>query len=162
MHAQLLQLCLTRCDPMDCSPPDSSVHGILQARIHLMNSGSVMVKRRQGYYGTMWYFSGYFTFKVLRARSPHLLLSQTLPRWHSGKQSTCQSKRHGFSPWVEKIPWRRKWPVFLPGQFHERQSLEVQSPWSCKELDTTEHVQTHTDTHPLHMCSQVRGVKYNL
>ena len=28
-----LQLCPTLCDPMDCSPPDSSVHGILQARI---------------------------------------------------------------------------------------------------------------------------------
>ena len=27
------QLCLTLCDPMDCSPPGSSVHGILQARI---------------------------------------------------------------------------------------------------------------------------------
>ena len=27
------QLCLTLCSPMDCSPPDSSVHGILQARI---------------------------------------------------------------------------------------------------------------------------------
>ena len=27
------QLCLTVCDPMDCSPPGSSVHGILQARI---------------------------------------------------------------------------------------------------------------------------------
>ena len=27
------QLCPTLCDPMDCSPPDSSVHGILQARI---------------------------------------------------------------------------------------------------------------------------------
>ena len=26
------QLCLTLCDPMDCSPPGSSVHGILQAR----------------------------------------------------------------------------------------------------------------------------------
>ena len=25
-------LCLTLCDPMDCSPPGSSVHGILQAR----------------------------------------------------------------------------------------------------------------------------------
>ena len=25
--------CLTLCDPMDCSPPGSSVHGILQARI---------------------------------------------------------------------------------------------------------------------------------
>ena len=27
------QLCLTLCDPMDCSPPGSSVHGILQARM---------------------------------------------------------------------------------------------------------------------------------
>ena len=28
-----LQLCPALCDPMDCSPPGSSVHGILQARI---------------------------------------------------------------------------------------------------------------------------------
>ena len=28
-----VQLCLTLCHPMDCSPPGSSVHGILQARI---------------------------------------------------------------------------------------------------------------------------------
>ena len=27
------QLCLILCDPMDCSPPGSFVHGILQARI---------------------------------------------------------------------------------------------------------------------------------
>ena len=27
------QLCPTLCDLMDCSPPGSSVHGILQARI---------------------------------------------------------------------------------------------------------------------------------
>ena len=27
------QSCPTLCDPMDCSPPDSSVHGISQARI---------------------------------------------------------------------------------------------------------------------------------
>ena len=27
------QLCPTHCDPMDCTPPGSSVHGILQARI---------------------------------------------------------------------------------------------------------------------------------
>ena len=30
--AKSLQSCLTLCDPMDCSPPGSSVHGILQAR----------------------------------------------------------------------------------------------------------------------------------
>ena len=33
MHAHLLQLCLILCNPSNCSPPDSSVHGILQARI---------------------------------------------------------------------------------------------------------------------------------
>ena len=27
----IAQLCLTLCDPMDCSPPYSSVHGIVQA-----------------------------------------------------------------------------------------------------------------------------------
>ena len=30
MHAQS---CLILCDPMDCSPPGSSVHGVLQVRI---------------------------------------------------------------------------------------------------------------------------------
>ena len=32
-HAKWLQSCLTLCDPMDCSLPGSSVHGIPQARI---------------------------------------------------------------------------------------------------------------------------------
>ena len=33
-HCHLVaKLCLTLCDPMDCSPSGSSVHGILQARI---------------------------------------------------------------------------------------------------------------------------------
>ena len=39
---------------------------------------------------------------------------------NSGKESTCQCrrhKRHEFNPWVGKIPWRRAWqptPIFLP------------------------------------------------
>ena len=33
MLSSVTQSCLTLCDPMDCSPPGSSVHGILQARI---------------------------------------------------------------------------------------------------------------------------------
>ena len=33
VHKKLLQSYPTLCDPMDCSPPCSSVHGILQARI---------------------------------------------------------------------------------------------------------------------------------
>ena len=34
MHACLVtESCPTLCNPMDCSPPDSSLHGILQARV---------------------------------------------------------------------------------------------------------------------------------
>ena len=33
LHTKLHQSCLTLCGPMDCSPPGSSVHEILQARI---------------------------------------------------------------------------------------------------------------------------------
>ena len=33
MHAKSFQLCQTLYDPVDRSPPGSSVHGILQARI---------------------------------------------------------------------------------------------------------------------------------
>ena len=33
VHAQSLQSCPHLCDPMDCSPPGSSIHGILQARL---------------------------------------------------------------------------------------------------------------------------------
>ena len=33
IHSKSIQLCLTLCHPMDCSPPDSSVHGALLARI---------------------------------------------------------------------------------------------------------------------------------
>ena len=39
--------------------------------------------------------------------------------------NTCQFRRHGFEPWVGKIPWRRKWqptPVFLPGKAHGQRS----------------------------------------
>ena len=39
MCAKLLQSCPSLCDPIDCSPPGSSVHGILQARGDLPDPG---------------------------------------------------------------------------------------------------------------------------
>ena len=33
VHVRVAQLCLTLCDPMDCSLPGSFVHGIFQARV---------------------------------------------------------------------------------------------------------------------------------
>ena len=32
-ESEVAQLCPTLCDPMDCSLPSSSIHGIFQARI---------------------------------------------------------------------------------------------------------------------------------
>ena len=32
-ESEVAQLCPTLCDPMDCSLPGSSIHGILQARV---------------------------------------------------------------------------------------------------------------------------------
>ena len=32
-ESEVAPSCLTLCDPMDCSPPGSSIHGIFQARI---------------------------------------------------------------------------------------------------------------------------------
>ena len=66
-----------------------------------------------------------------------LIRGKGLPWWLSGKESACQCRRHGFDPWVRKIPWRRKWqptPVFLPGESHGQRGLEGYSPWGCKRV----------------------------
>ena len=50
-----------------------------------------------------------------------------------------------FDPWLRNIPWKKKWQptsVFLPGESHGQRSLEVYSPWGCKQLDMTEQLTT--------------------
>ena len=56
-------------------------------------------------------------------------------------KNPLQCQRHGFNPRVGEIPWRRKWQPTpaLPGKSHGQRSLVGYSPWSSKELDTTEH-----------------------
>ena len=71
-----------------------------------------------------------------------------LPWWLSGKESIYQRRRCKFYPWVEKIPWRRKWlptPVFLLGESHGQRSLAGYSPWGRKESDRMEAPE-HTRT----------------
>ena len=44
----------------------------------------------------------------------------------SGKEPACQCRRHRLSPWVRKVPWRRRCqptPIFLPGKSHGQRSL---------------------------------------
>ena len=71
-----------------------------------------------------------------------------LPRWLSGKESTCQHRRRGFNPWVRMIPWRRKWqptPVFLSGTSHGQRSLAGNSPWG-PQSNTVGQLSMHVET----------------
>ena len=77
--------------------------------------------------------------KLARSRCSRVLsvfpkLSKGFPGGTSGKELSCQCrrhKRHEFDPWVRKMPWRRAWqsaPVFLPGESHGQRSLAGCSP----------------------------------
>ena len=76
-----------------------------------------------------WATSLYFTSHPLKR----------LPRCYSGKEPTCQCRRHrrhGFDSWVRKTRWNRKWQstlVFLPGRSHGQRSLGSYGPWGRKE-----------------------------
>ena len=76
--------------------------------------------------------------------------------WGSGKEPACRCRRHRrrrFSPWVRKIPWRRKWqptPAFLPGESHGQRSLVGYSPQGRRESDTTKGLSTNECTHAKH------------
>ena len=64
-----------------------------------------------------------------------------LPWPLSWERMSLQCRICGFDPWVGKMPWRRAWPpapVFLPGESHGQRSLAGYSPWSHRQLDTTE------------------------
>ena len=135
---EVAQSCPTLCGHRDCSLPGSSVYGIFQERILLgvaisfsrgsspardWNRVSCIVGRRF----TVW-VTVFLVFPNFG-----------LPRWHSGKESTCQWTRCRFNPWARKTPWKRKWqsnPVFVPGKFHGQRSLVGYRPWGS-EWDTT-------------------------
>ena len=68
-------------------------------------------------------------------------LTNGFPWWLSRWRIHLHTRRHGFSPWAGKIPWRRTWqptPVLLLGKSLERRNLVGYSPWDCRELDMTE------------------------
>ena len=92
--------------------------------------------------------SSFPVWEIPRTEEPDGLQSTGSQRvrvswWLSQKESTSkagdclQRRRHGFDPWVRKIPWRRKWqptPVFLFGKSHRQRSLVDYSPWGCKRV----------------------------
>ena len=74
--ANLLQLCSTLCNPMDCSPSSSSVHGIFQAR--LLEGVTMPLSRRSSH-------------PQPKRSNPHLL---SLLHWPVGSLPLALSERH--------------------------------------------------------------------
>ena len=144
------QSCPTLCDPMDCRPPGSSVHGILQARIlewvamPFSNNETFLMHT---IVRTKIFLEGDGSHCWIWAEAAHSLGS---PGGTSGKEPTCQCRRHKkcrFDPGVWTILCRRAWqptPVFLPGESHGQKGLAGYSPWGCKESNTTEWLTLYT------------------
>ena len=147
-ESAVTQSCLTLSDPMDCSLPGSSVHGIFRARVLEWGAIAFSESERQ-------------TLPIGKERGEtltHFLLQPELvPCWtpqpllslfpivlggfpDGSVVKDLPIRRCRFNPWVGKIPWRRKWqptPVFLPGKSHGQKSLVGYSSWHTKELGTT-------------------------
>ena len=146
---------------MDCSPPGSSVHGILQARIlewvafpfsrgssqpgtqvsRIMGGILYQLSHREA--RQTWVLSHEEDWVTKNWCFWTAVLVKTLPWWLRWKSICLQRGRPGFSPWVGKTPWRRKLQptlILLPGKFHGLRSLVGYSPWGCKKSDTTERL----------------------
>ena len=80
-----------------------------------------------------WNKGGAFAIKYSYYRTSQVALVVKTPP-PTPHASAGDNKRHGFKPWVEKIPWREAWqpvPVFLPGKSHDKRSL------ACYSLEST-------------------------
>ena len=94
-ESEVAQLCPTLCDPMDCSPPGSSVHGIFQARVLewvaisfsrgiflTQGSNPGLLHCRQMFYH-LSYQGNMFSSNI---KNRYFI---GLPWWLSGEESTC-------------------------------------------------------------------------
>ena len=101
LSAKLLQSCPTFCDPMDCSPPGSSVHGILKARI--LEWVAISFSRGSSDPG-------------IEPRSP-ALQANSLPTELWGK------------PWCEMLGWMKpKLESRLPGKISVISDMQMTPP----------------------------------
>ena len=99
-----------------------------------------------------------FSHSVMSDSATHGLQHNKLARWCSGKESACRCrrcKRHEFSPWVGKMPWRMAWG---PTQYSCLENPMDWGAWlaaihgvakSQTWLSDWAHTQTHIHTYIL-------------
>ena len=148
---------------MDCSPPGSSVHGILQARILAwvampFSRGSSWPRDQTciscSFCIAGWFFTTeplgkpmvYSSLVYIMAPYSSTLAWKILWMEEPGRMQSMGSLRVGHDRATSLslftfMHWRRKWqptPVFLPGESQGRGSLVGCCLWGCTESDTTE------------------------
>ena len=155
---EVAQSCPTLHDPMDCSLPGFSIHGIFQARV--LEWVAISFSRRSSQPRDWSWVSRivgrHFTVWATREvqRVGHILVSiwtwckgflggavvKNLSANAGGTRDLGSTPRSGRSPGVgNSTPT----VLFLPGKFHGQQSLAGYSPWGPKESDMTEQLSTH-------------------
>ena len=159
------QSSLTLSDPMDCSPPGSSAHGILQTRILEWVSmpssrGSPQPRDKTQ---VSCFVRGFFTISATReamntglsslSRLQGIFLDQEsnqsllhcrwvlyqgFPGGSDSKASACNAGNPGSIPGLGRSPGEGNSNPLLPRKFHGWRRLVGYSPWGHKESDTTE------------------------
>ena len=117
--SEVTQLCLTLCDPVDCSPPCSSVHGIFQARVLEWVAISFSVFQICWYIECSTFTASSFSIWNSSTRIPSPLLALfiwMLPKAHLTSHSRLSGSRRVIKPLWLSGSWRffLYSSVFLP------------------------------------------------
>ena len=117
-ESEVAQSCPTLSDPMDCSLPGSSIHGIFQARV--LEWGAIA-----------------FSAPIVREMQIKTTVRSHLTpvRMAIIKKSTNSKCWRGCGGKKACLHWRRKWqptPVILSGGSRGQRSLVSCSPWGHK------------------------------
>ena len=94
--------CLTLCDPMDCSPPGSSVHGISQARI--LEQVAISFSR-----GSSWPRDWTHVFCIGRQILYHWATRGPLELWRPGAATRQSMHNNKESVWCYGDPVCPEW-----------------------------------------------------
>ena len=129
--ATSLQSCLTLCHPMDCSPPDSSVHEILQARI--LEWGAMLSSRgsswpRDGTHGSYPHFTlEEHTLVAQVVKNPLARQErQEMQVWSLGQENPLKEE---MATHPSILAWRISWTE-QPGGLQSMGSRRVGHDWS--------------------------------
>ena len=150
--AKSLQSCPTVCDPMECSQPGSSVHGILQARIleWVTVPSSRGSSRPRDWNPAFWVFLHWQagSLPLVPPEKPYLLLYTAFKdgmKCYTGAIRCSHRKRVATAP-KGGDPWARGWGLVTSGLqaqlLHLRQGKLGETPAFCPPWEWSQ--QPHT------------------